>query len=165
MNRKRLLPLRILLIFLTIAVMVVIFFLSADNADESNAKSEVISDSLIYRILSSFDWNAEQTEKITHITVKIVRKTAHFSEYALLGMLLTGVCLSFGKSYGVTFTVSQAVSSLYAVSDELHQYFVPGRSCQLSDMLLDSCGAAVGIGMLLLLIWLIRRKKRRSALQ
>ena len=160
MNQKRLICLRILLILLTITVMVVIFMLSADDADASKAKSEVISDSLIYRILASFDWNEEQTEKITHITVKIVRKTAHFSEYALLGMLLTGVCLSFGKQYDVTFAVSQGVSSLYAVSDELHQYFVPGRSCQLSDMVLDSCGAAVGIGILLLIVWLIRRRRR-----
>lgn len=164
MYRKRLLPLRILLIILTIAVMVVIFMLSADNADESKAKSEIISDSLIYRILASFDWNEEQTEKIAHITVKIVRKTAHFSEYALLGMLLTGVCLSFGKQYGVTFAVSQAVSSLYAVSDEIHQSFVPGRSCQLSDMLLDSCGAAVGIGIVLLIVFLIRKKKTAQTL-
>ena len=160
MKRKQLLALRILLIFLTIAVMVVIFMLSADNADESNAKSALISDSLIYRILSSFDWNEEQIEQIASVTVFIVRKTAHFSEYAALGFLLAGVCLSFGRQYGFAFAVSQTVASLYAVSDEIHQYFVPGRSCQFSDMLLDSCGAAVGIGVLLLIVWLIRRRRR-----
>ena len=160
MKRKQLLVLRILLIFLTIAVMVVIFMLSADNADESNAKSALISDSLIYRILSSFDWNEEQIEQIASVTVFIVRKTAHFSEYAALGFLLAGVCLSFGRQYGFAFAVSQTVASLYAVSDEIHQYFVPGRSCQFSDMLLDSCGAAVGIGVLLLIVWLIRRRRR-----
>ena len=100
MKRKQLLALRILLIFLTIAVMVVIFMLSADNADESNVKSALISDSLIYRILSSFDWNEEQIEQIASVTVFLVRKTAHFSEYAALGFLLAGVCLSFGRQYG-----------------------------------------------------------------
>ncbi|MGV8147186.1 MAG: VanZ family protein [Alkaliphilus sp.] len=37
------------------------------------------------------------------------------------------------------------VCVLYAISDETHQIFVPGRSAQVSDILIDSVGAAVGI--------------------
>jgi len=40
---------------------------------------------------------------------------------------------------------------LYAISDETHQIFVPGRSAQISDVLIDSVGAIVGILMYLVL--------------
>ena len=38
-----------------------------------------------------------------------------------------------------------AIALVYAVSDELHQLFSPGRSCQIKDMLIDFCGASAGI--------------------
>ncbi len=44
------------------------------------------------------------------------------------------------------------IAALYSVTDEFHQRFVPGRSCQLSDMLLDSCGAAIGILLVLFIL-------------
>jgi VanZ family protein len=36
---------------------------------------------------------------------------------------------------------------LYAVSDEVHQLFVPGRGAQVTDVLIDNAGAFVGIGI------------------
>lgn len=161
MNPKKLLIVRILLILLTLAVMGAIFLLSADEADESNAKSDAVSGSLLYRILDSFEWTPDQQEKIVSVTGVLVRKTAHFAEYAALGFLLAGVWLSFYKSMRFTFFLSQLLGTLYAVSDEIHQYFVPGRSCQISDMLLDSLGVAAGIGFLLLIAFLRQKKPYR----
>lgn len=34
---------------------------------------------------------------------------------------------------------------LYAASDELHQYFVPGRACQLRDVVIDGLGVLIGV--------------------
>lgn len=161
MNLRKIYVYRVVVIVLTVLLMGVIFSLSADSAEASDAKSEVISDSVISRILSSFSLDDRQIEKVTTVTVLIVRKTAHFCEYAALGGSLCLCCQSFYKRNRFSFAVSQIVGSLYAVSDELHQYFVPGRSCQISDMLLDSFGVAAGI-MAVLLVFRIIDKKRKA---
>lgn len=163
MKKKKLYFIRAALIVLTVALAAVIFALSSDNADESNAKSDLIRDSFVYRILLSFDLSEEQIEKVVSTASFAVRKTAHFCEYALLGFLLACVCVSFYKKEKFTFLISWLAGSLYAVSDETHQYFVPGRSCQVSDMLLDACGVAAGAGFMLLCVWIygkVKKKKR-----
>lgn len=162
MNRKKLIAVRIILIILTLAVMGVIFMLSADTAEESNEKSEVISDSIVYRILASFDLTDAQIEKVINTTFVLVRKTAHFAEYAGLGFMLAAVCVSFYKKRAATILISQIIGTLYAVSDEVHQYFVPGRSCQISDMAIDSCGVFFGIIFLLLVCLLYLKIKQRK---
>ncbi len=162
MNRKKLLAIRIILIILTLAVMAVIFILSADNADESNAKSEFFSDSLVYKILESFNLSEIQIQQVIKYSVLIVRKAAHFTEYAALGFLLASVCTSFYLKLKLLVPISFLTGTLYAVSDEFHQYFVPGRSCQISDILLDSSGVACGIIFLLIIIWLYRFIRKRK---
>ncbi len=164
MKSKKLIAIRTILIIMTVAVMATIFMLSADTAEESDAKSEIFSASLAYNILENF--NINEIEKVMHFCVMIVRKTAHFAEYAVLGFLLTSVCKSFYLKTNHTIPISFLTGTLYAVSDEIHQYFVPGRSCQLSDILLDSSGVICGIAFLLIIISIrkfIQKKKNLRA--
>lgn len=53
------------------------------------------------------------------------------------------------------------IAALYAASDEIHQLLVPGRSGQLSDVILDSAGALAGVAAFTVLCWLINRRKAR----
>ena len=83
----------------------------------------------------------------------ILRKGAHLTEYAVLFLLarraLEG---SFAKiAVSGSAAVSVLFSVLYAVSDEFHQSFVPGRSATFSDVCIDSCG--VLIGLVIYLVW------------
>ena len=55
------------------------------------------------------------------------------------------------------------IAALYAASDEIHQLFVPGRSGQLSDVILDSAGALAGVAAFTVLCWLINRRKARAS--
>jgi len=57
---------------------------------------------------------------------------------------------------GVTYEFAAGV--LYAVTDEIHQSFVPGRSCELRDVLIDSVGVLTGVTIL----WLLRRKQMQA---
>lgn len=168
LSKKKLNAIRSVLLCAVIAVMAIIFALSADTADESNNKSSPLSGSLLRAVLSVFDLSEEEMEEATHLCSYIVRKTAHFCEYALLGGLLFGLCTSFYLTRLKGIIISQIVGSLYAVSDEIHQYFVPGRSCQFSDMLLDSCGVFTGIMAILLILTIyirIKSKKNQKILQ
>jgi VanZ family protein len=87
----------------------------------------------------------------------VVRKVAHITEYAILTLLLVRA-LQYGRQAlrpGVLLMAS-ALSLLYAVSDEIHQQFVSGRSATAKDVALDAFGALlVLVGLFL---WAIHRK-------
>ena len=67
----------------------------------------------------------------------------HFSIFLLLNFFLT-ISISKGKpNYKLTI-IAISICILYAVSDELHQLFVPGRFCDFNDFLIDSLGILTG---------------------
>ena len=68
-----------------------------------------------------------------------VRKCAHFTEYLVLGM---STMLLFGE-VRLSGLIAWAVGAGYAVTDEFHQLFVAGRSCEVRDMCIDAAGSAV----------------------
>ncbi len=73
-------------------------------------------------------------------------KLAHAGAYALLGFLL---CRAFQttriqKSAVLLVTLSALVSSLYGISDEIHQYFVPSRMADIADVAANSVGSFLG---------------------
>lgn len=70
-------------------------------------------------------------------------KVAHFSVYGLLGTLL--VRTRWGGRWAPL--VALGIASLYGVSDEIHQSYVPGRSTEFADWFADTAGAAVAIFM------------------
>lgn len=98
----------------------------------------------------------------------LIRKGAHLTEYAILALLLrsaihkprgeAGGRLSW-KITAVAFTLS----AIYAASDEFHQSFVPSRSASVRDVLIDMCGAAIGLSMLMAANSLTERFGRASA--
>lgn len=159
MSNNRINKSRVIFGLLTIAVMVCIFIFSCENADKSSDTSGTIVDFIINTFFRNFDSMtlAEQTEVLDLIS-HIIRKTAHFVIYAALGFfafLTSGHKRLFCRQtlWIVLFC------GLYAVSDEIHQYFVPGRACMIRDMLLDTCGSITGITASFLLVKLFHMKK------
>jgi VanZ family protein len=76
-----------------------------------------------------------------------LRKIAHAAEYALLGALLVRATNRSGSAF--------ALGALYAISDEIHQSFVPGRMGSPVDVAIDAVGVGVGI-----LLWQSVRARR-----
>ena len=71
-----------------------------------------------------------------------IKKTAHFVEYAVLTTLLIfslNRTTSWNKTKKIVFAV--IISGLYAVSDEFHQSFIPGREPHVRDVLIDALGS------------------------
>jgi len=87
-------------------------------------------------------------------------KVMHFGAYAVLGVFLLGALpmalTGFGNAQIVFATL---LASLYGISDEFHQSFVPGRSPDVLDWLADTSGALTAT---LLLAWLSRRLLRKN---
>lgn len=79
------------------------------------------------------------------VTNFLVRKTAHFTEYAVLGVLASQAGDPRGSRVRLRYLVIAAVLVLVPCVDEAIQLFVSGRCGQLADVLLDCCGALTGV--------------------
>ena len=79
--------------------------------------------------------------------VDIVSSLAHFCEYTVFGLFLRNAT---GRHFSplVAFAIAVALGSLYGVSDEFHQLFVPGRACDPADWLVDTLGTALGASIM-----------------
>ena len=73
-------------------------------------------------------------------------KVYHFLEYAVLGFLLIRALSSSRKDIGnfALRLIAVVLAIVYGVSDEIHQYFVPGRNMEFLDLLSDGFGAYIG---------------------
>ena len=77
------------------------------------------------------------------------RKLAHLTEYAILGaLLLRGLRKSSSKLASKSLGgVAFIVAAVFAASDEFHQSFVASRTGSSHDILIDTMGAALGLGI------------------
>ncbi len=125
---------------LTILCMAVIFYFSSRPATQSAGQSSAVT---------LFLQKLFHTEAITE---HMVRKAAHFTEFAGLGFLTnSSVYFTLGKK---NLPLGTVTGSAYAATDEIHQIFVDGRSCQFTDWLIDTIGIITG-ALLFLIICLI----------
>lgn len=139
--KNRICLIRLEFIVYSTAVMVAIFLFSAQNGETSGALSAGLLQMLLdwLRISSS----AEQVE-LFHL---LLRKLAHFSIYAMLGIGVMGTALTFQGKGWKKFLLALLICAGYAATDEFHQLFVGARCGSPLDVLLDSCGAACGCGV------------------
>lgn len=145
---------KVLFTTLTILWMLVIFMFSAKPADESTQMSRSVGKIVGEIFITDFnEWPEDRQELFAERIDHPVRKCAHASEYAILGILL---CLSISCYWTEKCQVfAFALGAVYAAGDEFHQLFVEGRSCQVTDVLIDSMGVLAG----LLLIYIVLKIK------
>jgi VanZ family protein len=78
-----------------------------------------------------------------------VRKNAHFFAYLVLAILAINAFRRSGVYGYRSIILAAALCVTYAISDEIHQLFVPGRGGQVKDVVIDGAGAIAGIGIYL----------------
>ena len=116
---------------LVVICMGVIFYLSAQVASDS----QELSDSIIRKIFETFGIAFESD---------LIRSIAHCLEFMGLSVLLfNAVYVTWALK--ITPIIAFAGTVFYAITDEIHQIFVPGRAFQISDILVDSTGALIGV--------------------
>lgn len=107
-----------------------IFFLSHQTGEESSKSS------------GSMMLFLEQIFK-TDISESFIRTAAHFTEFMIFGFITINLSFSF-KGYLTPFK-AVLYGSLYAVTDEIHQIFIPKRACEFKDFLVDTAGVITGV--------------------
>ena len=132
--------------------MALIFSMSAQKATESDKTSGNMIKSVLSVIYPGFDGLSEESKaELISSFQFIARKTAHFSLYAILGLLSFLTVISYRNlKFGLRTALSAAICLLYAASDEVHQLFVPGRSGEIRDVCIDFCGSLLMITVLAL---------------
>lgn len=142
-ENKRSKAIAVIFWILTAICMAIIFYFSSRPANQSAGQSSVVT-LFLQRLF--------HTEAITE---HMVRKFAHFTEFAGLGFLInTALYCSTGKQ---KLPLGIAIGSAYAGTDEIHQIFVDGRSCQFTDWALDTAGIVTGAIIFLILNLIIRK--------
>ena len=164
---------------LTVAWMVIIFIFSSQNGESSSNTSGFIVNFIASIFVPDLEeYNITRQQEILDTISFIIRKGAHFTEYAILGLFsfLSAISYTWKKTATCSYNDcyqslhslrlkcivgSLVFSCLYAISDELHQGFVADRSPSLRDVCIDTCGAFAGILFIYFLLSLYLKKKSR----
>ncbi len=178
MSRRRKVFLVLMILWMT-----GIFAFSSRSGDESAEDSYFAGTMVGDLFVPGFDeWSMERQQEFAEMIDHPVRKTAHAAEYAVLGLLAAGVCIPAaerhrgeneltGKDGSGKYVnggaakirrellIPWGIAALYAATDEFHQLFVPGRSGQISDVILDSAGALAGLLILALVRKIMSRRQ------
>lgn len=138
-------------------IVAAIFFLSNQPASQSGAMSLVLAENLLLageKILPGLDLTADDIHNS-------LRKMAHFLIFLLLGFLMISLLKSMEILSLPAAIAALSICAVLALLDETHQFFIEGRSAELRDVLIDSAGAMVGIGIYLGIGKLMKSMSRR----
>jgi len=130
-----------------VAWMIMIFMFSAQPATSSNQLSLGVTEAVLNIISSLFDIGTESIPNNSFLGLlnHVVRKFAHGTVYAVLYLLVVNAFKRSGVKGKKRYIFSFIYCAAYACTDELHQLFVPGRGCRLTDVFIDCMGAAIGL--------------------
>lgn len=142
---------KVLSIILLIIWMAIIFVFSAESADESAETSGEIIQIFVEQIFE------KPTQTQIDLLQPIIRKSAHFVLYTLGGIIICNLFNVYKIKYAKI--VSALFGIIYAIIDEVHQSYVPGRSAEIRDILIDAVGIILGIIIVSNIKYIRDRKK------
>ncbi|TYQ15943.1 UNVERIFIED_CONTAM: VanZ family protein [Acetivibrio alkalicellulosi] len=135
---------------LAVLCMFLILRLSSEPAQVSKEKSGFILEKIepiIERLEETFQINIVNKDKLHFY----IRKHAHVFIYFLLSILLTLSWKAFGAKGLKPYYFTWIMATVFSIIDETYQSFIPGRSGELRDVLLDNIGINLGLLLVLLL--------------
>lgn len=121
--------------------MAIIFYLSSQPVHQSNNLSKKVTKVVVEtveKVASKVELNSSRANHI-------LRKNAHFFSCLVLGLLMMNALRVSKRDMIKSIVFALLFCILYAILDELHQLFVPGRGAQVKDVIIDTSGAIVGI--------------------
>ena len=136
--------------------MIIIFKFSNEPATVSGNTSSNVT-KIIVSIFTSKDITEEQKNELIEKLDPMIRKLAHFSLYTIGGILILLYINIYKLEESKKIVYSIAIGSIYSCTDEIHQIFIPGRSGEFTDVMLDSIGIATGVCVCLTIIKVINK--------
>ena len=152
---------RFILVLLLLVTFGMIFNFSNQDSEKSGSTSQKVTEAITKDIKSIQKLNKNEKAKVIDKIEDVIRKIAHFSIYSLVGILLMALLSTYNISENNKIFYTIIIGMIYAMSDEFHQSFIPGRSGQVSDVFLDTLGVTVG-GLFIILIIKTVKKFRKE---
>lgn len=148
---------------LLLALYVVIFGFSAQDAEQSGSLSMRISESAMEFLNSLVGgrWSRQFVEELAVYFEHPMRKLAHFGEYMCMGVLVFLIWSQWMKRGKRLYLLTVIWVFVSGALDEFHQLFVPGRWGSFADVCLDTCGGAFGLLLCVIVGKLLIRRKYR----
>lgn len=137
-------------LIIVIALLVLIFCLSHQNGSDSGDTSGWFT--ALINLLLPFS-----------VSESTIRTLAHFSEFACLSFFVNNLFVAYKEKLSPVIAVS--LSFLYAITDEIHQIFIPGRACQFSDMIVDLGGIISGMAVYAVVYLLVKKVIHDTAIR
>jgi VanZ family protein len=151
---------RIILILLLAITFIVIFNFSNEDSIKSGNTSKKITNEITKNIdsIQKLD-KVEKTKELDRIE-SIIRKIAHFSLYTLVGILLMAICSTYNLNEIIRIIISLLSGIVYAISDEIHQMFIAGRTAKPTDVFIDTLGVILGIVITMLILKIVSNRNK-----
>lgn len=135
------------------------FMFSNQPSEESERTSGKTTEKVV-NIISIFkDMSESEKEDLAERLDPLVRKLAHFSIYLIGGILIINYIHTYNIEETKKIIYSIAIGVIYAGTDEIHQYFVEGRSCLITDVFIDTLGVATGAIIFMIIIKIYKKIK------
>lgn len=155
-NKKNIKNIKYIKCIIAIICCIMIFSFSAVPATSSTKQSKGLTYNVI-KLLNGNKLNERELEKLTKKVNPLVRKIAHFSIYMILAIFtymfieeLNIKSKSEKERLRKNILYTCIFCIIYAVFDEIHQIYVPGRTGKAIDVIIDTLGSCMGIAILLL---------------
>lgn len=161
MKNKKINIIRIILIILLFITFARIFSFSNQNGVQSSGVSRKVTKILTNNIKKVQAMSKEEKEIFMNNAEKIIRKLAHFSIYTVVGFLMMALMSTYNAKTIIRVSISFGIGVIYAISDEIHQYFIPGRSGRVFDVIIDSFGVLTGICIIMIILYIITKIKKK----
>lgn len=153
--KKNIILKRILFSIILILACYIIFNFSAQSGEASGSLSKQITEYVVEIISKIKNMDIDLKLKYIEALHPIIRKLAHFSIYFIVGFSAMGLMCTFNMKNIYKFITSISIGLVYAISDEIHQSFIPGRGPAVFDVFIDFLGVLTGVFVLMILIILV----------
>lgn len=132
-------------IILVLVWMSTVFSFSNQKGEGSSNTSRKVSEIVVNIIDIQNRFVDEQREELIKRIEPAIRKVAHYTIYAIGGIVLANCVYQFCRKEKILMVISTSIGVLYAVSDELHQLMIAGRNGSIRDVVIDSLGILTGM--------------------
>lgn len=148
----------IIMIVLVVAWMGLIFKFSSEPGNISSNKS-----ASVLKALQGISNTLSNEKKKTGFGYTIsIRKTAHVCSYLILSILIFTASTYIIKSQLRSYRNAFIISFIYAVSDEVHQLFIPGRTATVRDVFIDMSGVVMGMCIVGIVLSIYKHKSNKK---
>lgn len=143
---------RIIMLILLVLTFISIFNFSNQDGQTSGGLSRKVARKIVDVFPYTKNLSENTKNKIVEKSQPIIRKGAHFSIYMLVGIFIMSFISTYKLHLKYKFSISILVGLIYAITDEIHQGFTPGRTPSVIDVGIDTCGVFLGIILVLIVI-------------